>query len=262
MLIEPSPPRQRGARASRNCPGDSRLASPTDTPNKEGNFRGQRQSQRDALARGREVKRVRSRHGRIRAKQVGGLQGEASLAISGRLRRFIEAYDDDHEVLGKVAIGQLLADLWDANSFLRPIWVTVRRLVTRINNADRKASGKNGDALKEDLKTLESLDSLVPLMDQLGRWHKRTTDVALRLGELSVRLKMAGGGGKGYLEERYGDGGDGASTGEEEDEVPPETEEAEILEESPAEPVESPHEATSKDALPPPAEPAPGPPPA
>ena len=132
------------------------MASPTDTPNAEGNFRGQRPSQREALARGREVARVRSRHGRLRAKQVGGLQGEASLAISGRLRRFIEAYDDDPEVLGKVAIAQLLADLWDANQFLRPIWVTVRRLVNRINTADRKASGKagkNGDALKEDLKT-------------------------------------------------------------------------------------------------------------
>lgn len=223
------------------------MASPTDTPNKEGNFRGQRQSQRDALARGREVNRVRSRSGRLRAKQIGGLQGEASLAISGRLRRFIEAYDDDPEVLGKVAIGQLLADLWDANSFLRPIWVTVRRLVNRINTADRKANGKagkNGDALKEDLKTLESLDGLVPLMDQLGRWHKRTTDVALRLGELSVRLKTAGGGGD-YLERTYGNRGPGATPPDEGGEVPPDAADAEVLEEEGPGPGESAHGPTS-----------------
>lgn len=201
-----------------------------------------RPAQREALARGRATKRTRSRDGRIRPRQVGGLQGEASLAISARLRRFIDAYDDDQDVLGKVAIGQLLADLWDANSFLRPIWVTVRRLVNRINTADRKASGKagkNGDALKEDLKTLESLDGLVPLMDQLGRWHKRTTDVALRLGELSVRLRLAGGGGKGYLEERYGDGARGGS--EEGDGPPPDCPEAEVLEDdAPAPPAPGP----------------------
>lgn len=239
------------------------MAKPTDTPNAEGNFRGQRQSQRDALARGRETKRVRGRDGRVRPRKVAGLQGEASLAISGRLKRFIEAYDDDPEVLPKVAIGQLLADLWDANSLLRPIWVTARRLVTRINNTDRKAHGKdapkNGDSLAADLKTLESLDGLVPLLDQLGRWHKRTTDVALRLGELSVRLKLAKGGGKGYLEERYGDG---APTGEEEEgEVPPGTEEAEILEEPAPEVSESPQGATSGEAPPGPDEPLPGPPP-
>lgn len=235
------------------------MASPTDTPNKEGNFRGQRLSQREALARGRETKRKRGRDGRIRPRRVAGLQGEASLAISGRLKRFIEAYDDDHEVLGKVAIGQLLADLWDANSLLRPIWVTARRLVTRINNADRKANGKagkNGDSLAEDLKTLESLDGLVPLMDQLGRWHKRTTDVALRLGELSVRLKLAKKGGN-YLEDRYGDG----AAGDEGGEVPPEAEEAEVLEDPPAEPAESPDVATSPASPGPPDEAPPGPPP-
>ena len=202
-----------------------------------------RKSQREALARGRAVKRTRSRDGRMRPRQVGGLQGEASLAISGRLRRFIDAYDDDPDVLSKLAIGQLLADLWDANSFLRPIWVTVRRLVTRINNADRKASGKagkNGDGLKEDLKTLESLDGLVPLMDQLGRWHKRTTDVALRLGELSVRLRMARGGGD-YLEDRYG----GAPKRPEGDQVPPDAADADVLEEEDAGPGESPHGPTS-----------------
>jgi len=177
---------------------------------------------------------------------VGGLQGEASLAISVRLRRFIDAYDDDPDVLSKLAIGQLLADLWDANSFLRPIWVTVRRLVQRINTADRKASGKagkNGDGLKEDLKTLESLDGLVPLMDQLGRWHKRTTDVALRLGELSVRLRTAGGGGD-YLEDRYGAG---APKRDKAAENPPDAEDAEVLEEEGAEPGESPHGPTSAD---------------
>ena len=237
------------------------MAKPTDTPNAEGNFRGQRQSQRDALARGRDTSRARGRDGRVRPRQVAGLQGEASLAISGRLKRFIEAYDDDPEVLPKVAIGQLLADLWDANSLLRPIWVTARRLVTRINNADRKAHGKdapkNGDSIAEDLKTLEALDGLVPLMDQLGRWHKRTTDVALRLGELSVRLKTATGG-KGYLEERYGDDAPG---GKEEGEVPPGAEEAEVLDDPPAEPAESPDVATSGEPPPAPDEPLPGPPP-
>lgn len=237
------------------------MAKPTDTPNAEGNFRGQRQSQRDALARGRETKRLRGRDGRIRPRRVAGLQGEASLAISGRLKRFIEAYDDDPEVLPKVAIGQLLADLWDANSLLRPIWVTARRLVTRINNADRKANGKagkNGGSAEEDLKTLLALDGLVPLLDQLGRWHKRTTDVALRLGELSVRLKLAKGGGKGYLEDRYGDGAS-ARGRDEEGEVPPDAEEAEILEEPAPEVSESPQGATSGDVPPAPDEPPPGP---
>jgi len=201
-----------------------------------------------------------SRSGHIRSKQVGGLQGSASAAISGRLRRFIDAYDDDPEVLSKVAIGQLLADLWDANSFLRPLWVTVRRVVARINRADRKANGKagkNGDGLKEDLKTLEALDGLVPLMDQLGRWHKRTTDVALRLGELSVRLKMATPG-KGYLEDRYGDGAPKRAEG---DQVPPDAANAEVVEEPAPEPTESPDVATSGDAPPAPDEPLPGPPP-
>ena len=199
-------------------------------------------------------------------KKVGGLQGEASLAISGRIRRFIDAYDDDPDVLGKVAIGQLLADLWDANSFLRPIWVNVRRLVKRINDTDRKRNGRNGgaggngeeDSLKADLEALEALDGLVPLLDQLGRWHKRTTDVALRLGELSVRLRLAKRGGD-YLEDKYGDGAS-ARRREEEGEDPSEAEEAEVVEESPAQPAGSPDAATSDDALPPPAEPAPRPP--
>lgn len=221
------------------------MATPTNTPNEQGNFRGMTPAQREALARGR-MMRHSKKGGHIRSRQVAGLQGEASLAIAGRLRRFIEAYNDDPEVLSQVAIGQLLADLWDANSFLRPIWITVRRLVTRINNADRKAgtNGKNGDTLAEDLKTLESLDGLVPLLDQLGRWHKRTTDVALRLGELSVRLKTAGGGGD-YLEKRYGDRGPGATAPDVGREVPPDAEDAEVLEEEGPGPGESAHRPTS-----------------
>lgn len=221
------------------------MATPTDTPNEQGNYRGMRPAQREALARGRKMRHSK-KGGHIRARQVAGLQGEASLAIGARLRRFIEAYNDDPEVLSQVAIGQLLADLWDANSFLRPIWITVRRLVTRINNADRKAgtNGKNGDTLKEDLKTLESLDGLVPLLDQLGRWHKRTTDVALRLGELSVRLKTAGGGGD-YLERTYGKRGPGGAAPDEGGEVPPDAADAEVLEEEGPGPGESAHGPTS-----------------
>jgi len=218
--------------------GDRALVTPTNTPNKKGNFRGVTPAQREALARGR-MMRHSKKGGHIRSRQVAGLQGEASLAIANRLRRFVEAYNDDPEVLSQVAIGQLLADLWDANSFLRPIWITVRRLVTRINHADRK-NGTNGTSLEEDLKTLESLDGLVPVLDQLGRWHKRTTDVALRLGELSVRLRTAGGGN--YLEDRYGAGAPGR---DEAPEIPPDAADAEVLEEEAEGPGESAHGATS-----------------
>lgn len=208
------------------------MSTPTGTPNSKGNMRGQMPSQREALSRGRKVHR--SRRGYSRPRQIVGLQGEASIALSGRLRRFVEAYDDDPSVLGKVAVGQLLADLWDANTFLKPIWLTVRRLAKRIDDQDRRANGKNGneggdgngggdeDSAEGDLKALADLDAMVPLMDQLGRWHKRTTDVALRLAELEVRLRGSGGSG-GYLEDKYGGepGGDGQEPAEAEVHPPP-----------------------------------------
>ena len=225
------------------------MATPTGGLNKKGNRRGMTPAQREALARGREGRRCQ--RGGKTCHLSTGLTGRESIAVSGRLRRFVEAYDNDPALLGKVAVGQLLADLWDANLFLRPVWVTVRRLAKRLNSANRngKGQGGNGANLEADLEILAALDGLVPVMDQLGRWFKRTTDTALRLGEMSVRLRT--GGSDDYLKRRYGSGGENAPKGPGEGEVPPDAEDAVVLEDDGAGPGESPHGATS------PAEPEP-----
>ncbi len=81
-------------------------------------------------------------------------------------------------------------------------------------------------------------------MDQLGRWHKRTTDVALRLGELSVRLRT-NGGGDDYLKRRYG-GRDGEPDAPEEG-PPADAEEAELLEDDATSTTPAPEPAPAED---------------
>ena len=173
------------------------------------------------------------------------------MVLSGRLRRFVEAYDDDPTVLGKLAIGQILADLWDANTFLKPIWIAVRRLAKRIDDKDRRAAGKaakaleagdDGEDIEADLAAIADLDALVPIMDQLGRWHKRTTGVALRLAE--IHLRITGGGGNDYLEDKYGADEPGPPGGAR---VAPHAVDAEVVDGAVAEPGESAHGPTSAD---------------
>lgn len=206
-------------------------AKPTNTANVSGNRRGMTVAQREALARGRESRRSRIKRGYVRPRHVTGLRGEAGVAVAGRLRRFVDAYDADPTTAGRVAVSQIMADLWDANTFLKPVWTTVRRIARRINALDLREPivPGNGGPNAEEIGALEGLNDLVPIMQELGRWFKKTTDVALRLGEISARIHGAGGGN--YLEDRYGDG---APRQDEAPEIPPDAADAEVIEEDDA----------------------------
>ena len=184
-------------------------------------------AQREGLARGREARLSRTRRGHVRPRHVTGLKGEEGIAVAGRLRRFLRAYDADPTTAGRVAVAQIMADLWDANTFLKPVWTTVRRIARRINALDLREPIEppgNGEPSAEEIGALAGLNDLVPIMAELGRWFKKTTDVALRLGEISARIH---GAGDDYLERLYGDD---APKRDEAAEIPPDIADAEVVE--------------------------------
>jgi len=122
--------------------------------------------------------------------RTAGLRGRAAKLVEARIQKFIEAYDEEPQFLTASVVGTMLADLSDANRFLRKAWDYVH---------DRM---KDGCDPKELLRVVE----------ELRRWSKLTTETALRVAEISRR----GGPGEPdeYLRGRYGVQSPAVSQGE------------------------------------------------
>lgn len=225
--------------------------------NVKGNRRGMNDAARDGLARGRALVLERRKQGAYnRTPAERRLTANAAKVIANDVRRFVEAHKVNPGILADAAVGEILSKLWETTRILKPFRTYARRRAAEAVALERRGVKEENPELRDEAAGIVQL--LLPVLDQLRRSDRYTTDVALRLAEISNRLKP--GNGRGYLEERYGDGAS-ARGRDEEGEVPPEAEKAEVLEEVAAEPAGSPDTATSGDAPPPPDEPLPGPPP-
>ena len=172
----------------------------------------------------------RNAGGNFAPAQRGGLNGVAARNLHARIRRHVKAAMADPSLLGWSYVGAMMADHHEASAYLKWAWAIVRRRLAATNN------GGAGDA--DGLKGVEVLRELAPLVDDLRRWAKLNADTAVRIGEVQARLQGAGDS----LEERYGAGASRRDGGPE---IPPDAEEAEVLEDEGAGPGESPHGATS-----------------
>lgn len=109
-----------------------------------------------------------------------GLRGRAAELVEARIKRFIRAYNEEPQFLTASVVGTMLADLADANRFLRKSWEFVH-----------KQLDKGVDPTE-----------LISISEELRRWAKLTQETALRVAEISRRGRE--GTPDDYLRGRYG----------------------------------------------------------
>ena len=192
------------------------------------------QTSREALARGREIARRPPRDGNgnfIPIGSKGRIRG-----ISARIRGFIRALNENPDVLELALVGGLLASLKDAADWERQAFADVR---ARRKSVKPEDDPDGSERIKIHLEVL-------PIIDEARKGRKLAQDLLARAAEIKAR---ALGGGRGYLEDRYGDGAPG---GHADDQVPPDAADAEVLDDEGKDPGKGSHGATSADVASPP----------
>lgn len=193
--------------------------------NRKGNKRGTTPAQLEALARGREARRKKCgpppdpsdpaeqvrqrglREGGVVSRQRGGLTTDAAAAVATRIRKHIKALSSDPNLLGTVVAATMLADMEDANRFIKNAWNAVHKFLE--GDGDIEADAPPGTK-KEVIEAAKAAGAagrtvlVLPIIDEIRKWSKLTAELALRVAEIHARTRGNETPDE-YLQARYGE---------------------------------------------------------